>query len=185
MTSTTRQTATARRITVLEAARAQFAEHGFHGASTDAIAHEAGISQPYLFRLFGTKKELFIAAARACLAETLVAFKDAADGLTGPEALGAIADRYHEMLENRQMLNMQMQTYAAACNDPEIQQAAREGYGALFEYVERVSGAGAEVVTMFFAQGMLCNVIAALNLQATDDAWAARMTECLLTPKPS
>ena len=185
MTSTTRQTAEERRTTVIVAARAQFADHGYHGASTDTIARNAGISQPYLFRLFGTKKDLFIAAARACMGETLSAFQEAADGVTGPEALAAIGRRYSELLGNREMLKMQMQMYAAACNDPEIQQAAREGYGALFEYVERVSGAGSDVVTQFFSHGMLINVIVALELQQSDAAWAARLTDsCFVHKQP-
>jgi AcrR family transcriptional regulator len=182
MTPPARKTAEERRTAVLAAARSQFADHGYHGASTEAIARDAGISQPYLFRLFGTKKDLFIAAARDCMRETLDAFKTAADGLTGPEALEAIGHRYSELLGDRQMLKMQMQMYAAACSDTEIRLAAREGYGALFEYVERVSGAGPDVVTRFFAQGMLINVITALELQSSGDAWAARVTQSCLAP---
>lgn len=60
----TRKTAAERRRAVLEAALREFAEKGLHGASTDVIARAAGISQPYLFRLFGTKKELYLATAR-------------------------------------------------------------------------------------------------------------------------
>ncbi len=183
MTPTARKTAEERRTAVLAAARSQFADHGYNGASTEVIARDAGISQPYLFRLFGTKKDLFIAAARDCMGRTLEAFQTAADGLTGPAALAAIGRVYVELLVDRQMLKMQMQTYAAACNDPDIQRAAREGYGALFEYVERVSGAGSDVVTQFFSHGMLINVIAALELQQSDDAWAGRMTESCLVPR--
>jgi len=184
MTPTARKTADERRIAVLAAARSQFADHGYNGASTEAIARDAGISQPYLFRLFGTKKDLFIAAARDCMGQTLEAFMTAADGLIGPEALAAIGHRYSELLGDRQMLKMQMQMYAAACNDAEIQRAAREGYGALVEYVERVSGAGPDVVTRFFAHGMLIDVITALELQSAGDAWAARMTEsCFALPE--
>ena len=151
-------------------------------ASTEAIARDAGISQPYLFRLFGTKKDLFIAATRDCMGQTLAAFTAAAEGLSGPAALAAIGHRYTQLLGDRQMLKMQMQTYAAACNDADIQRAAREGYGALFEYVERVSGAGPDVVTSFFAQGMLINVITALELQSSGDPWATRMTQSCLAP---
>ena len=46
-------------------ARAAFARGGLHGTSTEEIAEAAGISQPYLFRLFGTKKRLFVATRRA------------------------------------------------------------------------------------------------------------------------
>ena len=63
----TRMTADERREAILEAARGEFASTGFHGTSTETIAERAGISQPYLFRLFGTKKELFIASVRRVL----------------------------------------------------------------------------------------------------------------------
>ena len=65
---TTRNTAEERRKDVLDAALEVFAEHGLSGSSTDEIARRAGISQPYLFRLFRTKKELFIAAIEQCFA---------------------------------------------------------------------------------------------------------------------
>ena len=56
-----RQTADERRTAVLAAAISEFARSGYAGTSTEAIAARAGISQPYLFRLFGTKKDLFVA----------------------------------------------------------------------------------------------------------------------------
>src|SRR4051794_41459597 len=59
-----RLTADERRAEIVEAAVTAFARGGFDGASTDDIARIAGVSQPYLFRLFGTKRELFLAAGR-------------------------------------------------------------------------------------------------------------------------
>src|SRR5215471_11849385 len=70
-----RRTAAERREEILEAAMTEFATGGLHGASTDAIARAAGISQPYLFRLFGTKKELFLAVLDRGFARTLEAFQ--------------------------------------------------------------------------------------------------------------
>src|SRR5919205_743384 len=58
----TRMSAAERRGEILEAAVAEFAHRGLHGTSTETIAARAGVSQPYLFRLFGTKKDLFLAA---------------------------------------------------------------------------------------------------------------------------
>ena len=43
------------------AAIAAFAVTGYHGTPTDTLARRAGISQPYLFRLYGTKKDLCLA----------------------------------------------------------------------------------------------------------------------------
>ena len=62
MVEGTRSTAAERRDAVLRAAQVAFARGGLHGTSTEEIAEAAGISQPYLFRLFGTKKKLFVAS---------------------------------------------------------------------------------------------------------------------------
>src|ERR687885_2722189 len=93
-TTSERKTAEERRAEILEAARAEFADRGLDGASTDTIARRAGISQPYLFRLFGTKKDLFVASVEGCFAETLAMFREAAKGKRGEEALDAIGEAY-------------------------------------------------------------------------------------------
>ena len=62
---TTRRSAEERRREIVEIAISHFAQHGYNGTSTDQVAREAGISQPYLFRLFGTKRELFLACHAA------------------------------------------------------------------------------------------------------------------------
>src|SRR5437868_10515544 len=118
-----RLTAAERKDDVLDAALIEFAERGLEGTSTEDIARRAGISQPYLFRLFGTKKELFKAATARCLRETLELFQRAAEGKRGEEALQAIGEAYKNelILGDRARLRAQMQTYAA-CADPEISQ---------------------------------------------------------------
>ena len=69
MTTATRQSAQERRESILDAAMIEFAERGLHGTSTEDIAKRAGISQPYVFRLFGSKKKLFAAACARCMRE--------------------------------------------------------------------------------------------------------------------
>src|SRR5919198_4260304 len=138
MTAATRQSAEERREAVLDAAQAEFAARGLHGASTEEIAKRAGISQPYIFRLFGTKKELFKATVARCLRETLEIFQRAAEGKRGEEALKAMGEAYRTLLEDRVRLRAQMQSYAA-CDDPEICAVVRAGYGDIVTYVERVS----------------------------------------------
>ena len=90
----TRKTAEIRREEILDAACEEFAQTGLHGTSADAIARRAGVSQPYLFRLFGTKRELFIATVQRCFAETAQTFEHAALGKTGEDALKAMAGAY-------------------------------------------------------------------------------------------
>src|SRR5215203_2152361 len=108
----------------------EFAEHGLHGTSTDTIAEKAGVSQPYLFRLFGTKKELYLESVRRCLRETLKLFQDTSAGLTGEDALAAIGHAYTGLLKDRTRLRAQMQAYAD-CDDDEVREVVREGYGKL------------------------------------------------------
>jgi AcrR family transcriptional regulator len=177
MASATRKTKEVRREEILDAALAVFAADGFEGASTDEIAAKAGISQPYVFRLFGTKKELFKAVVARCFRETLGEFQRAAEGLRGREALEAMGNAYQEkLLPDRVRLRAQMQAYAA-CDDPEIAAVVRAGYGDLVTYVERVSGLPPADVARFFAAGMLLNVVASLDLDASPEPWSLRLLE--------
>lgn len=180
MTTSTRQTAEERREAVLEAARHEFAKHGLHGASTDAIARSAGISQPYLFRLFGSKKDLYIASVRRCFRRTLETMQAAAEGLRGDQALQAIGESYVELLStDPSMLQAQLQAYAAALEDEDVRVAVRDSFGDIYAYTERVSGAQPEQLARFHATGMLLNSIAALGLLGGEELepWGERLVE--------
>jgi AcrR family transcriptional regulator len=175
--ATERKSAEVRREEILEAAVREFAYGGLHGTSTEKIAQRAGISQPYLFRLFGTKKGLFIAANQRCFGRVLGSFQEAAEGKTGREAMKAMGRAYEQLLADREMLLLQMQMYAA-CYDPEIRDMTRAGFAGLFRYVEQVSGASMLEIRDFFAVGMLMNVAAAMDLPqicSDDDTWAREL----------
>jgi AcrR family transcriptional regulator len=177
--ATERKTAEERRAAVLDAALTEFGDHGFEGASTDAIARAAGISQPYLFRLFGTKKELFIAVVQECFGDTYARFDGAAKGLEGEDALHAMGMAYKAMIaEDPRRLREQMQSYAA-CDDPEIAAVVRRGFGELVDLVES-KGAGPERATSFFAAGMLINVMASMGVLDGSEPWAARFIDALM-----
>jgi len=178
-TTAPRQTADERREAVLIAATHEFAVKGLHGASTEDIARAAGISQPYLFRLFGTKKELYLETVRRCLSQTLELFQEAAEGKHGEEALKSIGQAYRGLLADRTRLRGQMQAYAD-CDDAEVREVVREGYGRLVEYVEGVSGSGPERIRDFFAFGMLLNVFASMDLLDHPAPWAKALLESCL-----
>ena len=172
-----RLTAAERKDDVLDAALIEFAERGLEGTSTEDIARRAGISQPYLFRLFGTKKELYKASVSRCFRETLDLFQRAAEGKRGEEALHAIGAAYMEQLEtNRTWLRAQMQAYAAS-DDPEIRAVVRAGYGDLIAYVRRVSDADWPTVWQFFAEGMMLNVLAAMHVNDDPDPWMQQLLD--------
>ncbi|MDX6561356.1 MAG: hypothetical protein QOD65_1170 [Gaiellales bacterium] len=173
--TTERKSKEERREEILDAAMAVFADKGLYAASTEEIAKLAGISQPYVFRLFGTKKELYIAVVARCFRRTLELMQQAAEGARGRDAMDAIGLAYGELLAtDRTYLRAQMQAYAA-CDDADICAVVQQGYGDLVTYVERVSGASSEQISEFFAHGMLLNVLASMGAPAED--WGARLVE--------
>ena len=167
-----RMPAAERRELVLEAAMAEFATHGLAGTSTEDVARRAGISQPYLFRLFPTKKALFIALVERCFKRVRDTFTAAAADLTGDEALAAMADAYEVLLDDRTLLQLQMQAYAA-CDDLDVRVATRAGFKGLWELSERLTGLPFQTVVDFFAVGMLMNVAAAMDLPSVDERWTS------------
>jgi AcrR family transcriptional regulator len=174
-----RKSAEERREEIIAIAIEQFAENGYKGTSTEAIAREAGISQPYLFRLFKTKRDLFLACFEVSHQRIHDTFQNAAQGVPREEALAHMGPAYVRMLtEDTSLRLFQMQSYAA-CSDPVIQARVRECYGDIVKQVTRLSGASPEVVWQFFSHGMLLNVIASLDLAAIADKepWAKAWTE--------
>ena len=167
-----RMPAEQRRELVLSEAMAVFAAHGYAGTSTEEVARRAGISQPYLFRLFPTKKALFLTLVERCFRRVRDEFAAAAGELTGMEAMTAMADAYEALLDDRILLLLQMQAYAA-CEDPEIRDATRTGFRKLWEQIERITGLPYQTVVDFFAVGMLMNVAAAMNLPEVDERWTS------------
>jgi AcrR family transcriptional regulator len=165
-----RHTADERRTSVLRAAMAEFAKGGYAGTSTDAIAVAAGISQPYLFRLFGTKRDLFIATMGLMHARIESAFRHAAQGLSGVDAMIAMGAAYKELLGERDLLMVQLHAFAAS-EDEEVRRAAREGLRHLWTVAGELTGLPDEDLRAFFAQGMLLNVMAAVDAAALDESW--------------
>jgi len=170
----TRQTAAERREAVLAAAAGEFARKGLHGASTDAIARAAGISQPYLFRLFKTKKELYLETSARTMEQTYGAFERASRGKTGADALAAMGAVYTELIEDREHLQLMLQCFAG-CDDPEVRASVRRVWRDLVELIERVSGEPPEVVSEFVAKGMLLNVLSAMQLFEDPTDWGDRL----------
>lgn len=174
MSGTTRQTAEERREAVLAAAVGEFARKGLHGASTEAIARAAGISQPYLFRLFKTKKELYLATSALKMEETYQAFERVSRGKRGEEALAAMGTVYTELIEDRERLQLMLQCFAA-CDDLEVRTSVRRVWRDLVELIERVSGEPPDVVSAFIAKGMLLNAVSAMQLFEDPTDWGNRL----------
>src|SRR3954463_6195316 len=80
-----RMTAEDRREQVVAAATRAFARTGYAGTSTDVVARESGVSQPYVVRMFGTKQQLFLEVFQRAVGRIKAAFQAVLDGY-GPEA---------------------------------------------------------------------------------------------------
>ena len=178
-----RMSAAERREMVLAAATVEFGAHGLNGASTEAIARRVGVSQPYLFRLFPSKKAIFLAAVELCYERLYEIFDKAGTGLTGEEALAAMGRGYNELLDNREMLQMQLQMWATACQDDEVRAATRRGLSRLWLQAERISGADQMRIMQFFASGMLLNVFAALELPRIKEQLGEALTGLSSVPQ--
>jgi AcrR family transcriptional regulator len=166
-------TAEERREEVLRAAMKVMSARGLYGTPTLDIAHAAGISQAYLFRLFPTKLSLFVAVVERSFQQIRNSLERAARAApaAGEPALMAMAAAYTALLEDPGILLIQLQAQAAA-GEPEVRDALRRGFAGLLDMVERVSGASPQRVQQFFARGMLCNVSAAMQIYGLDQHWA-------------
>jgi AcrR family transcriptional regulator len=165
-------TGAARRAQIREIAAEEFARDGLHGASAEAIARRAGITQAYIFRLFGTKKNLFIEVAQTAFDQLTDAMVQAAGTRGGLDALAAMGQEYDSRLAGRTGLLVQLQGFAA-CGDAEVRDAVRECFRRMWDAVAGASGLDPVTVKTFLAFGMLLNASAAMELAGLDEDWAA------------
>jgi AcrR family transcriptional regulator len=160
-----------RRDALIEAAVHEFATGGLRGTPVDRIARRVGVAQPYVFSLFPTKRELFLAAVERgfeLVGETFTNAAAAFDPETAPpdtDVLSAMGTAYVELLRShRDYLMLQHQSYAA-CDDELIRERVRHWYARLVARVQQLSGAEPERIDEFFRYGMWLNVAAAMGVE--------------------
>ncbi|WP_107655319.1 TetR/AcrR family transcriptional regulator [Nocardia suismassiliense] len=181
-----RMTAAERGEEVLQAAVAAFAEAGYAATRTDEIARRAGVSQPYVIRLFGTKQQLFLAALhRVCdrIEEVFRAAGEAAEpDATPAEALHALGQGFNVFLADREMLQVFLHGFAAS-GEPAIGDAVRARFGKVYQLVRDLSGAGVHETRRFVATGMLLTVMSAIQVagpDAVETPWATEiLNDCI------
>jgi AcrR family transcriptional regulator len=163
-----RSTGEERREAVLEAAMTEFARHGYHEASTAAIAKRAGISQPYIYALFPDKQALFLACYRRACDRIRRMFTAAARGVEpGAARTQAMGRAYVDLLDRREELLVQLQAFAAA-GDPEIRPAIREEFVGAMDHIRRLLGDRDEAAR-FMATGMFLNILT--TLEVPEEYW--------------
>ena len=162
---------------MLAAAVVEFGTHGMHGTTGAAIAARADLTQPHLFHLFGSKRNLFLATIDYGFDRAQRAFEHAVQ--TAPEgtsALDALDRTYAVGLRQHYELMTQLNVWAA-CHEDDVRELVRRRFLGLYRWVEEHSGAGEAEVRSFFAYQLLRNVIAAMALgeEAGDDDLAQRL----------
>ncbi|WP_415094204.1 TetR/AcrR family transcriptional regulator [Nocardioides sp.] len=165
-----RMPAEERRELIVAAATRAFAAGGYAGTSTDAVAKEAGVSQPYVVRMFGTKLDLFLvvfASACARIQESFCAVIDAGFDPASEEDFHRLGGAYVDLLADRDWLQVMMHGFTASAAVPEIGDSARQRMGAIFDTLRR-TGWSDEEVREFIAHGMLLNVL--LSIGAFENA---------------
>jgi AcrR family transcriptional regulator len=177
-----------RRDALIAAAMEEFALTGLHGTPVDRIARRVGVAQPYVFSLFATKRDLFIAAvergfemAMAMFGKSADDFKQAHAGVEyeQEELLAALGDSYIELLAtNRSKLMLQLQAYAA-CDDPVIREHVSAAYERLGVHIREITGIDGDGLNEFLSHGMWLNVQAALQSMDLDAAceWIRKRRE--------
>ncbi|MEU1982797.1 TetR family transcriptional regulator [Nocardia sp. NPDC019395] len=175
--SRTRMTAGERGAQVLEAAVSAFAETGYAATRTDEIARRAGVSQPYVIRLFGSKQRLFLAAVGQVCDRIEEVFTEAAANAGSAEPLDALSQAYDQFLAERNLLQVLLHAFAAA-GDPDIGPVIRDRYGRIYRLIRELTGAPIADARRFLSTGMLLTVMAALRVtgpEAIAADWADEM----------
>ena len=186
-TTQTRSLSTAdeRREALIDAAVKTFSARGYASTPTTEIAKAAGISQAYVFRLFPSKQELFVAAMGRVRERILSTFSNAAHKARndGDDVLMAMGDAYMELVTNDpDVLRMLVHGTSAAAIEPEIAAANRACWQQMVETAKRESDADGEALQRFFAMGMLINNLAAMDVSNSDETWAQILCEKHLPP---
>ena len=176
-----------RRPVVIESAIRTFARSGYLGTSVAQVAAEAKISPAYVFKLFPSKEQLFVAALDHCfelVEQALAAGADAATDATPAVVLEAMGDAYADLIANRSLLMLQVHAQSAA-EVPEIGDALRRGLERITRFASSRSGASDPDVQSFVAFGQLCHLIVTTGIDGRSEHWARLLTEGIRHPDAS
>jgi AcrR family transcriptional regulator len=187
MTTQARQrlTSVERRQAVLETACRVFSRSSYRGATTAEIARESGISEPILYRHFGSKRDLYL----ACVDFAWETFRATSEQLIAddPEkCLGAIADAYMAKGQKIRVIDLWIQALNEASEDKVIAAAVRKQIREVHDFFADVirDGQARGVIAperdpvaeawIFVAGGLLATIDGRLGGLLGDDLQAVR-----------
>jgi AcrR family transcriptional regulator len=153
-----------RREQIIAAAMAVFGARGYEGTTTDDVARTAGVSQPYVVRLFRSKENLFLEAMQSALDEMMHTFRVAlADEASDKPVSKRIGEAYVELLSTRGLHQTLSHAWLLG-GHPVIGPAARRGFAEVWQFIRDEAGFDADQARAFIAEGMLINVMIGMRL---------------------
>jgi TetR/AcrR family transcriptional regulator len=156
-----------RRELIIESATAVFGDYGYYGTTTDQIARAAGVSQPYVVRMFGTKEKLFVEVLERALALLMHSFRVALANDDGQPVMTRLGLSYIGLLAHRGLLLSLMHAFVLG-SDPVIGARAREGFLQVYEFLRSEAGMTSSEAGLFLASGMLSNTMIGLRMTDID-----------------
>ncbi len=167
-----------RRAAIIDSAVRRFAQRGLYGTSTQDIARDVGISQPYIYRLFENKTQLFVAAVDHVSDVLAASMTGAARGATanGADLVAEVTGSYGRLVGDEVLLRFLLQANCAL-DEEEIAAALRRCYAKQVRTLEAAApGVSGEQVRAIFGANLLANVIVGLGLHTSDDGWARSLS---------
>jgi len=159
-----------RREQILLAALAVFGARGYEGTTTDEVARAAGVSQPYVVRLFGTKENLFLAVLQLAFDRLMATFRAELARTDGDEPTAKrIGNAYIALLSVRGLHQTLSHAFLLGAH-PVIGPEARACFSRVWEFLRTEAGYSGEEAQLFLAQGMLINTLIGLRLITDYDA---------------
>ena len=170
--------AAARREALIEVACGVFARSSYRGTTTKAIAAEAGVTEPILYRHFPSKRDLYLACLDAAWARVQALWEVALAAEADPRAwLQAMGVAYLTAKDKRtRLVDLWIQALSEASDDAVIRRSLRRQIREVHEYVQdvivRAQHAGAVVAErdasaeawVFLSIGLLGTIDRRLNM---------------------
>jgi AcrR family transcriptional regulator len=153
-----------RREALLEAAHAEFATSGYHGATTACIAKRAGISQSYVYALFPSKKDLFLACQRRNYQRVLRILDGVSAAADAVHAKAMLRDQYLKRAQDGRADFLFRLQVSAAATDPDIAAEERRAVIAVFDRLMPLFDNDQRVVKSVMAVGFYTDMAIALRL---------------------
>jgi TetR/AcrR family transcriptional regulator len=182
--SSSRMRSDERREQIIAAAMDVFGDHGYVGTTTDQIARAAGVSQPYVVRMFGTKQQLYVDVLESALVELMDAFEAA---LPGPadEVGHRMGMAYATIAAERRGLVLSLMHAFVLGSDPVIGECARRGFLGVYRFLRDRAGYDAERAVEFLSGGMLINTLVGLRMadHFDDEDGARELLVCAIPSK--